>query len=40
LLKKSVEKRIAKFTHGYRHNTDMDNNKENDTTVSDMDANG
>ncbi len=26
---------MARFTHGHRHNTDMDTNRENDTTVRD-----
>jgi hypothetical protein len=31
---------MAKFTHGYRHNTDTDSNREKDTTVKDRDTNG
>jgi hypothetical protein len=40
LPKKAVEKSMAKFTNGHRHNTDMNKNREKDTTVSDMDTNG
>ncbi len=38
--KKSVEKNLAKFTNGHTHNTDMDKNREKDTTVRDRDTNG
>jgi hypothetical protein len=40
LPKKSVEKSMAKFTHGHRNNTDMDKNREKDTPVRDRDTNG
>jgi hypothetical protein len=40
LPKKSVEKTMAKFTHGHRHNMGMDKNREKDTTVRDRDTNG
>jgi hypothetical protein len=40
LPKKSVEKSMAKFTHGHRHNTDMDKNREKDTTDRERDTNG
>jgi hypothetical protein len=40
LPKKSVEKSMAKFTHGHRHNTDMEKNREKDTTVRERDTNG
>ncbi len=31
---------MAKFTHGHRHSTDMEKNREKDTTVSERDTNG
>jgi hypothetical protein len=40
LPKKSVEKSMAKFTHGHRHNTDMEKNREKDTTVKERDTKG
>jgi hypothetical protein len=40
LPKKAVEKSMAKFTHGHRHNTDMDKNRKKGTTVRDRDTNG
>jgi hypothetical protein len=30
---------MAKFINGHRHNTDIDTNRENDTTVRDRDTN-
>jgi hypothetical protein len=31
---------MAKFTHGYRHNRDMNKNREKDMTARDRDTNG
>jgi hypothetical protein len=40
LPKKSVEKSMAKFIHGHRHNTDMEKNREKETIVRDRDTSG